>query len=213
MRPFAIEILKFLFYTYHFGYRALFKTMFLLDKVIFKIILLNPKIIKGKRIKSAGLPIIRLGRNSRLVLGDDFRMNDGNKNNFIGRDRKCLLNILNNAELIIGRNVAISSTAIVAGNRIVLGKNIRIGGNVVIYDTDFHSIKPGERLSTPDPGIRTAPVTIQDNVFIGAHTTVLKGVTIGENSVIGAGSVVTRDIPANQIWAGNPVQFIRDLNP
>jgi acetyltransferase-like isoleucine patch superfamily enzyme len=55
-------------------------------------------------------------------------------------------------------------------------------------------------------------VIIEDNVFIGAHSTILKGVTIGVNSVIGACSVVTKDIPANQIWAGNPARFIRALD-
>lgn len=52
---------------------------------------------------------------------------------------------------------------------------------------------------------------ICDNVFIGAKCIILKGVTIGENSVIGAGSVVTKNVPANQIWAGNPAKFIKNV--
>lgn len=56
-----------------------------------------------------------------------------------------------------------------------------------------------------------APVVIEDNVFIGARSIILKGVTIGENSIVGAGSVVTRSIPSNQIWGGNPAKFIRNL--
>lgn len=52
---------------------------------------------------------------------------------------------------------------------------------------------------------------IRDNEFIGAFTIILKGVTVGENSVIGAGSVVTKSVPDNQIWAGNPAKFIRAL--
>ena len=55
------------------------------------------------------------------------------------------------------------------------------------------------------------PVAICDNAFIGAKSIILKGVTIGENSVIGAGSVVTKSVPANQIWAGNPAKFIREI--
>ena len=56
-----------------------------------------------------------------------------------------------------------------------------------------------------------APVVIKDNAFIGAKVIVLKGVTIGENSIIGAGSVVTRSVPDNEIWAGNPAKFIRKV--
>ena len=52
---------------------------------------------------------------------------------------------------------------------------------------------------------------IEDNVFIGAHSTILKGVTIGQNSIIGACSVVTKNIPPNEIWAGNPAKFIKKL--
>lgn len=55
------------------------------------------------------------------------------------------------------------------------------------------------------------PVLIKDNAFIGAHSIILKGVTIGENSIIGAGSVVTKSVPDNQIWAGNPAKFIRNI--
>jgi acetyltransferase-like isoleucine patch superfamily enzyme len=55
-------------------------------------------------------------------------------------------------------------------------------------------------------------VIIEDNVFIGAHSTILKGVTIGKNSVIGACSVVTKNIPPNEIWAGNPAKFIKFLD-
>ena len=182
------------------------------DSIRFKIIIANPKIKTGKGTKSVGLPIIRLGKNSRLVIGNNFKMNDGNKNNFIGRDGRCLLHVKDDAELIIGNNVGMSSIAIVASNRIWLKNNIRIGGNVIIYDTDFHSLIPQERLSKHDPGIKTDPVIIEDNVFIGAHSMILKGVTIGSNSVIGAASLVSTNIPANEIWGGNPARFIRKLD-
>jgi len=59
--------------------------------------------------------------------------------------------------------------------------------------------------------IRTAPVIIEDYAFIGAHSTILKGVTIGRNSIIGAGSLVCKSVPANEIWGGNPAKYIRNI--
>ena len=59
--------------------------------------------------------------------------------------------------------------------------------------------------------IKTGPIIIEDDVFIGAHTTILKGVTIGNKSIIGAGSVVSRSIPPGEIWAGNPIKRIREI--
>jgi acetyltransferase-like isoleucine patch superfamily enzyme len=62
-----------------------------------------------------------------------------------------------------------------------------------------------------DVNIPTKPVTIEDGAFIGGDVIILKGVVIGENSVIGAGSVVAKSVPPGEIWAGNPAKFIRKL--
>ncbi|WP_282591784.1 acyltransferase [Gaoshiqia sediminis] len=106
-----------------------------------------------------------------------------------------------------------SSTALIAHHQITIGNNVKIGGGTCIYDTDFHAINPNTRaLQETDREKKiNLPVLIEDNVFIGAHTTILKGVTIGKNSVVGACSVVTKSIPANEIWAGNPARFIKTL--
>ena len=115
---------------------------------------------------------------------------------------------------MIGSNVGMSSTAIVCQNKIVIGNNVNLGGGTVIYDTDFHSLDPVHRGDSKQDGanISTAPVIINNDVFIGGHTTILKGVNIGEGTVIGACSVVTRDVPAYEIWAGNPAKKIRNLH-
>ena len=96
-------------------------------------------------------------------------------------------------------------------NKIYIGKRVLIGGWTNIYDTDFHPIHYLDRKENPNDG-KTDPILIDDDVFIGAHTIILKGTKIGKGSVIGAGSVVAKDIPPNQIWAGNPVRFIRNLD-
>jgi acetyltransferase-like isoleucine patch superfamily enzyme len=106
-----------------------------------------------------------------------------------------------------------SSTAIICNHQILIGNNVTIGGNTVIYDTDFHVLDPHVRndKSLDKQQAIKAPVCIGDNVFIGAHSTILKGVLIGDNSVIGGCLVITKDVPAGEIWAGNPAKFIRKL--
>ncbi|GAB3512662.1 hypothetical protein GCM10027341_53670 [Spirosoma knui] len=93
--------------------------------------------------------------------------------------------------------------------------NVRIGGNCAIYDTDFHSLDISKRIATVEDksieAVKRATVIIEENVFIGAHSLILKGVRIGRNSIIGAGSVVTNSVPNNQIWAGNPARFIKEI--
>jgi acetyltransferase-like isoleucine patch superfamily enzyme len=88
-----------------------------------------------------------------------------------------------------------------------------IGGGTRIYDTDFHSLDPAERARPGNPGVRTAAVSIGRRAFVGGHTLLLKGVRVGAESVVGAGSVIRGDVPEREIWAGNPGRRIRALGP
>lgn len=91
--------------------------------------------------------------------------------------------------------------------KITIGKNVLIGPNVTLSTTG-HAIHPAHR----GDGMYSFPITIGDNVWIGGNVMVLPGVTIGENSVIGAGSVVTKDIPANVVAFGVPCKVYREIN-
>ena len=91
--------------------------------------------------------------------------------------------------------------------KITIGKYVLFGPNVTLCTTG-HPIHPDHRMD----GMYSFPITIGDKVWIGANTIVLPGVTIGENSVIGAGSVVTKDIPANVIAFGSPCKVYREIN-
>lgn len=108
--------------------------------------------------------------------------------------------------LVLGERVFINTgSTIVANHRIEIGDDCLIGDLAAIFDTDFHPIEP----SRP---IRFAPVRLGVNVWIGRAVTILPGVTIGDHSVIAAGSVVTDDIPAKTLAAGTPARPIRTLD-
>ena len=92
-------------------------------------------------------------------------------------------------------------------NHITFGDNVMIGPNTSFY-TAGHPTDPVIRNEGYEFGY---PITVHDNVWIGGHVTVLPNVTIGENSIVAAGSVVTKDVPANTIVAGNPAKVIRQI--
>lgn len=168
--------------------------------------------VKYHSVSTNGLPYLYLYRGGNMVIGKGFRMNNGTHGNPIGCFQKCTLIVDAGATLTIGDNVGISQTALIAADNISIGRNVKIGGGTCVWTTDFHSLDPRIRTSSKDIHHRAkAPVVIKDNAFIGAKVIVLKGVTIGENSIIGAGSVVTRSVPDNEIWAGNPAKFIRKV--
>lgn len=173
--------------------------------------------LKGNNVsfssfRTGGTPYIMVARGGKMNIGKNFAMNNGITHNPIGCPQPCTFFVDRTATLSIGDNVGISQTALVAIDDITIGNNVKIGGGVCIYTTDFHSLDPNVRKSKDDMKNRAKkPVAIKDNAFIGARSIILKGVTVGENSIVGAGSVVTKSIPDNQIWAGNPARFIRNV--
>jgi acetyltransferase-like isoleucine patch superfamily enzyme len=92
---------------------------------------------------------------------------------------------------------------------VTLGAKVMVGGGSEIVDTDFHPLDPVARLRHDAAAVATAPVVIGDEAWIGGRVLVLKGVTIGARAIIGAGAVVTRDVPTAEVWAGNPARRIR----
>ncbi|MFN3998117.1 acyltransferase [Algoriphagus sp.] len=164
--------------------------------------------------KNQGWPRVNVGSGGKCVIGYGFRSNNREMSNPIGRFNRCSIVVGNRGSLIIGNNVGISSTAIVCHHHIEIGDNVKIGGNVVIYDTDFHSLNLESRIDSKTDKEETirAPVKIGKYAFIGGHSTILKGVEIGDNAIVGACSVVTKNIPENEIWAGNPIRFVRKNN-
>ena len=165
--------------------------------------------IKPGSFKTNGVPFISVARGGQCIIGNNFKMNNTIAANPIGRIQKCSFFVEKNGILNIGDNVAMSYTAIYCSYKIIIQDNVMIGGGVCIYDTDFHPLGSLDRLNDNEEKIASGAVIIEGNVFIGANCTILKGVTIGRNSIVGACSVVTKNVPPNEIWAGNPAKFIK----
>lgn len=159
-----------------------------------------------------GLPILQVHRQSRLNIGTNASFRSSAYSNPLGVNHACILCTWTpKAVLSIGDEFGMTGGSIVCAENISIGNRVFMGANSIISDTDFHPIEAAIRNERPADGA-TAPITIGDDVFIGMNCLILKGVTIGNGSVIGAGSVVSRDIPAGVIAAGNPAKVIRELN-
>ena len=170
---------------------------------ITKIISIYRGVKMGKGCDFFGLPHFRRYPLSTIQIGKNCIIRSDHNSNLIGINHKCIISThLHGAKIIIGNNCGFSGTSIGAAIEINIGNHVSIGANGIITDFDWHS----ERINT-----QPQPVIIRDNVWIGVNSTVLKGVTIGENSIIGANSLVVKDIPANVIAGGIPCKVLRQL--
>ena len=165
-----------------------------------------------RRIKHSGGVI---GKAVKLSIGGDFRVGKNVVLNDKGIDlfRWSKVEVFKDALLEIGDNSGLSQFSIVCKQHIKIGNFVNIGAGCLIIDSNFHSTNWQIRR---DRGIdknaaKSAPICIGDDVFIGARSIICKGVTIGEKSIIAAGSVVISDIPANCIAGGNPCKVIKTI--
>lgn len=183
----------------------------IVDSLRTRVVLLGND-VKYSSIKTNGIPYVMVSRGAKgITLGKNFAMNNGVKANPIGCYERCTLFVSPNAGITIGDNVGISQTGLIAvDSDITIGNNVKIGGGTQLLTSDFHSLDHIKRKMGNEEKERiSAPITIEDDVFIGTRCIILKGVTIGARSIIGAGSVVTKSIPADEIWGGNPARFIK----
>ena len=152
---------------------------------------------------------VRLRLLGELHIGDHVLLHSG-YSNYVGASEPMAIWVCAGAVVSIGDGCGLSNTTIVCRSEIEIRAETFIGGGCRIYDNDFHQLAPEDRIA--DRGqIASAPIRIGPRAFVGGHCIVLKGVSIGEGAVIGAGSVVTRDIPAFEAWAGVPARRIRGL--
>lgn len=166
----------------------------------------------GRGIRIRGPIRVRVFPGGRVTIGNGVRFQSGFPYNPVGSECVMSLWVGPAGHLEIGAGAGLSGASLVCLESLTIGPRTLIGGGVRIYDTDFHALTPEGRQPGSPQEVRTAPVRIGADCFVGGYSIILKGVTIGDGAVIGAGSVVTRDVPPRQIWAGNPARFIRSLD-
>jgi len=152
----------------------------------------------GPRVRLWGVPAVQ--NQGTLLIGDRVRLASSLST--------LELNVGPGATLDIGDRVLINHGCSIGATKLVrIGARCNLGSQSILIDNAFHQLDPERRNEQPPP----APVVLEENVWLAARVIVLPGVTIGKNSVVGAGSVVTRDIPADVLAAGVPARVLRPI--
>ena len=162
----------------------------------------------GRGVIFVGRPLISVAKGSRFQIGNNVRINSSLRANPLGCFQPSVLRTLcPKAELVLDANAGISGCVLCAANSIQIGEGTNIGSGALLIDTDFHQ-PTGQWDWGTDPGRGARPIHIGRGVFIGARAIVLKGVTIGDRAVVGAGAVVTKPVPPRHFAVGNPARIV-----
>ena len=178
--------------------------------MLFKIKLKGNMINYGKNVicKNSCPDIWRkYGGSSSVRIGNNVTFNSYGDHSWFC---KCKILIQKDGTLTIGNDSGLNGVMIYCNKSINIGNHVNIGGSSRISDTDHHPIHYMDRRNNNN-NIKSLPITIEDDVFIGANCIIGKGVTIGARSIIAAGSVVVKNIPSDVIAGGNPCKVIKSL--
>lgn len=167
----------------------------------------------GPGLRVDGRMIVCASRRGAIVLGSQVRFISRHGANLVGLQGPVILHSIADGRIAIGDHSGGSSVVISSRASVSIGQRALMGGNVRIYDHDYHSVEAENRREPLRDAqhVRSRPVRIGDDVFIGTNAIILKGVSIGDRSIIGAGSVVSCDVPADEVWAGNPARRVKSL--
>lgn len=155
----------------------------------------------GRRLTLEGAPPLIIG-NGRIEVGDDVLVGS-----------PCTWDVGPDAELIIGNRVSLNYRGVISvRDSVRIGDDTLIAGEVAIFDNTNHPVSPARRLARETPSrAEIDRVVIGQNVWIGLRCTIMRGVVIGDNSIVAAGAVVTKSVPPNTVVAGNPAVVIKCL--
>lgn len=170
-----------------------------------------PNFRLGKNVSCWGRIYLWMGKGGSIEIADDGWLVSDNARAGIALYSPCKLRACDGAQIILGKRVALNGVSITSRKRIVIEDGTIIAPNVIIVDTDFHKPWPPEERFYGLGQENDREVHIGKNVWIGMNSIILKGVTIGDNAMVAAGSVVTKPVPANTVVAGVPARVVREL--
>jgi len=181
--------------------------------ILWKAALRSSGVALGRGVLVIGRPIASMEGETAIAVGDRTVLVSTPHATALGVSHPVVLRTLaQGASIVIGADCGLSGTSICSARRVMIGDRVLVGADVIITDTDFHAVDVLPRRHAPIPeGKPGDDVVIEDDVFIGARSVILKGVRIGKGSVIGAGSVITADVPPGVVAAGNPCRVLREL--
>jgi len=183
-----------------------------LSTAIARPMLCRKGVVLGADVIFDGLPIVTGCAQGVISIGDRVVLAGCSHATALGVRSPIILRLMApGARLSIGADTGLSGTAICAAISVEIGERVLIGADVMIFDTDFHNAEPEKRHLNPDWVRISKPVVIGNDVFVGARSIVMKGVSIGDASIIGAGSVVTSDIPPFSVAAGCPARVVSSV--
>lgn len=174
----------------------------------------------GKNFRVFNHLYLKIHVGALVQIGNNCTIMSGAGLNPLSRNIKTCIYVGKKATLKLGNDVGISSSTLWVKESVSIGNSVAIGADCIIMDTDAHNLDWKIRYSeeTNEYGesvdmvtAASAPIVIEDNVLVGARCIILKGVTIGARSIIGSGSIVTKDIPSDCIAAGNPCKVIKSI--
>ncbi|NVK05192.1 MAG: acyltransferase [Flavobacteriia bacterium] len=180
------------------------------QSIIFSTWMRNKGAELGRQARIMGFPIVAIVRGSTLAIGQRAVLCSTSRGTALGvRSRVIVRTLAPNAGITIGDDVGMSGAVICSALSVSIGHRCLIGADCFIFDTDFHPRGfVGRRYAKPDWSSISMPVSIGNDVFLGARSIVTKGVNIGNGAIVGAGAVVTRDVAPYTIVAGNPAKVI-----
>lgn len=174
----------------------------------------------GKNFRVFNHLYLKIHVGALVQIGNNCTIMSGAGLNPLSRNIKTCIYVGKKATLKLGNDVGISSSTLWVKESVSIGNSVAIGADCIIMGTDAHNLDWKIRCSeeTNEYGesvdmvtAASAPIVIEDNVLVGARCIILKGVTIGARSIIGSGSIVTKDIPSDCIAAGNPCKVIKSI--
>lgn len=170
---------------------------------ILRLRLKGVRVGKGCVVNKA--PYVKLAPGSQIILGDNVTLTSNGRHNPLLEHRAFIRTMTPEAVVEMKNNSGMTGSRIVCFNRVEIGEYSIIGANTLIYDSDGHTYSPERGWNTAR--LQTGrPIRIGNKCFIGTQCIILGGVTIGDNCVIAAGSVVTQDVPSGHRAYGNPAQ-------